>query len=484
MSSNAYPAGRPGVSDRKTGTQPVRILLVEDDRFYEQRERYEAGMEGAGLPYDTWQTCPAVGSCMDEHVELGLLQRYPIVVWWTGYDWFRPVSTDQRETLTSYLEGGGRLLLSAQDFLYYHHESDFSRVLLGVLTYTEDVTSTLVRGVPEDPIGWGLGPYELDYPFPNGSDGVVPASGTRVILRDQNGYGAGVARREGDHATVFCPFPLEALPNDSLARSRVMERAVGWLSWLGGSSFRADREAVAPGGVLTYTLRVANDGPLTTTASLSNSLPDELELVSDTLDGPATYDPLARRVSWVGLLGPGAVVTVTYRVTAVTGLSPSTPVTNTVRLGLEEQGIHFRRDAVVRVDAPDLSPAALWFSPSTVSTGGTVTGTLVLLNAGPADALTATVVNLLPAGAGLVSGSLVWQGGGVADVLSGTVLWSGPLSAGGRVTVVYRLALPASAVPRLFYSVAFVEDGAGSAWERAAWVQVEPLRLHLPVVMR
>jgi uncharacterized repeat protein (TIGR01451 family) len=459
---------------------PAPILLVDDDRWFEQQEKYEAALTEAGFAYDVHRICPATGACSDDSPSPALLRWYPVVIWWTGYDWFRPVTAAEEASLEAYLLGGGRLFLSSQDFLYYHHLDPFTARFLGVLDYTESVTPTLVRGVPEDPVGEGHGPYTLDFPFSNWSDGVDPTPGTSVAFRDQNRRGIGLSRREGDHAALFMSFPFEALPEPS--RPDVMASSVGWLSWLGSSAFGADRGAVAAGRAVTYTLRVRNDGPTTVTASVSNTLPAGLTLAPGSLTGPADYDPSDRRVWWQGPLAASGAVTMTYRA-AVAGSYQGPAVTNTVELGLEEQSIHFDRRSVVRVDGPDLGPSALRFSPTQVRPGGAITSVLVLANSGPADAPSATAVISPPLGIGrLVSGSLTWAGGGLAEELSGTVQWTGPLSAGGRVSVSYQLVMPDTLAERSFYSVAFLADGMGGTWERSAWATALPRRLFLPVV--
>jgi uncharacterized repeat protein (TIGR01451 family) len=460
---------------------PAPVLLVDDDIFFEQLEKYRAALDGAGIPYDFWQTCPAVGWCVENSPPLAVLRRYPIVVWWTGYDWGRPVTSDQEAALAAYLESGGRLFLSSQDFLYYHHKKPFSRDYLGVLDYTEDTIPTLARGVPQDPIGGGMGPYLLDYPFQNMSDGMEPTPGTAVSFRDQEQRGIALARREGDYAAVLFSFPFETLAEE--VRPAVMGQTVGWLSWLGGSTFATDRETVSGGDTFTYTVALRNDGPVSITASLSNTLPLSLTLVPGSLTGPAVYSPTGR-ISWEERLAPEGVVTVTYRVTVATGLPALATITNTVFLGLEDQHIRFRRTAVVRVGAPDLSPSALQCGPAAALPGAVVTCTLALANAGLADAPTAAVTNVLPSAAAFVTSSLAWEGGGVAEPLTGTVRWVGPLGIGNRVTMTYRLTLPTDVTHPPLYSVAFLEDGLGGAWERPTWLFVEPLRYYLPAVLR
>ena len=465
-----------------TSKAPAPILLVDDDLFYEQRGKYEAALTAAGLPYDLWQTHAVVGPYSNDSPPLAVLQRYPIVVWWTGYDWYRPVTADEEATLVAYLAGGGRLLLSSQDFLYYHHDGSLSRDFFGLLDYTEDVTPTLAWGAPEDPIGDGLGPWELDYPFRNLSDNVEPAPGVAVPFRDQQRRGVALAHRQDKWAALFLAFPFEALP--VAARPVAMERVVGWLSWLGASSFSADRGAVAPGDAVTYVLQVRNDGPTTVTAALSNTLPLSLTLLPGSLDGPATYLSLTHCISWVGQLGPQAGVAVTYQAVVTAALPAGALLTNTAGLGLEEQSIRFTRAAVVRAGAPDLTASTRWFAPAPARPAAVVTCVLVLHNSGPGHAVAATVTSTLPVGGAPVSGSLVVQGGGAAEWLTNAVHWAGPLDAGGRVTLTYRLALPGDPLHPPLYSVAFIEDGVGGRWERPLWFVLEPRRCYLPLVLR
>jgi uncharacterized repeat protein (TIGR01451 family) len=459
------------------------ILLVDDDRWYDQEDKYGAALTSGDLPYDYWRTGLVYGEPGGGSPPSNVLRRYPIVVWFTSYDWYAPVTVGEEATLRAYLDGGGRLFLSSQDFLYYHYDDPLSRDYLGVMTYTEDVTPTLAWGVPEDPVGDRLGPYPLDYPFRNWSDAVVPAPGTAVPFRDQERRPIALARQVGDRRTVLFSFPFETLPE--AGRAEVMERAVGWLSWLGGSTFTAGRSAVSGGDTVTYTIVLRNDGPDVVSASLSNTLPLSLTLVPDNLTGPASYHVPTRRFAWEGSLRPGAAVTVTYRVTVAEGSPVGAPaIINVARLGLEGQGIHFRRSAVVRVGAPDLSPSAFHCGLPPDRPGAVVTCTLGLANAGTGDAPGALVTNPLPADAALVPGSLAWVGGGAAEALTGTVRWAGPLSGGARVTLTYELTLPTNPVHPPLYSVAFLEDGVGWAWERQAWLLLEPRRSYLPVVMR
>ncbi|MCZ7674306.1 MAG: hypothetical protein M5U34_47830, partial [Chloroflexi bacterium] len=119
---------------------PGYVLLVDDDRWYDQEAVYRAALNEAGVPFDEWNTEWRNG---DRHSPpLTLLTAYDFVIWYTGYDWFDPIKPEENESLSAYLDQGGRLFLSSQDFLYYHHNTRLARSQLGIIEYQESVTPT------------------------------------------------------------------------------------------------------------------------------------------------------------------------------------------------------------------------------------------------------------------------------------------------------------------------------------------------------
>ncbi len=471
---------------------PASILLVDDDRWFNQEGKYEGALARLGWPYDYWRTGRNGREPPGSSPTLSTLQLYPIIIWFTGYDWYAPVTDEEIDRLSAYLDGGGRLFLSSQDFLYYHFDDDsvFRRDRLGILKYRAEVTPTLAMGVPQDPIGDRLGPYPLQYPFKNWSDAVWPMPDVAISFRDHEYRPVALANRVEDYKTLFFSFPFETLPEEG--RVEALERAVGWLSWLGESTIRADRPTVSGGERLTYTLALRYDGPEPVGVSLSNTLPLSLTMVPGSLTGPAVYAPSERRVSWAGSLAAGEGITFTYQVTAPTDAPAGTILLNRARFGLEEQGIRFRRDAAVRVDAPDLSPSVLRCRPSPLH-GRIVTCALSLANVGPADAVRAEVLIPIRAGVSLVTGTLSWTGGGTLYMPTGTVRWDGPVmigwaglvTTGEPVTISYQLDVLDELLhyPAL-YHVALIADGAGGAWERPVWVILDPRRVYLPLVLK
>jgi uncharacterized repeat protein (TIGR01451 family) len=385
----------------------------------------------------------------------------------------------------SYLDSGGRLFLSSQDFLYHHGDSSFRQTHLGVLTYTQDVTPTEVTSVPENPVVRGSDSWSLNFPagYRNWSDGAVPAPDVNVVFRDQERHGSGLTRRAGEGATMFLSFPFEALPAD--VRPAVMKSAVGWLSWLGRTTFEAEPRAVTDGDTVSYTVTLRNDGPEPVTASLSNTLPSELVLESGSIVGPGTYEPIERRLSWRGVVEPAQPVTLAYRAQVVTGTRAPQDVVNLAQISLEDHVIAFDRGADVMVDRPDLSASDFSCTPAVMPPGWTITCDLTLINAGTADANSAAARVRPPGRLTPVASSLSTQGGERKWTLEEDgITWTGSLPAKSESRLTFQLDIPNTPIRRVLYGVAFLDDGAGGRWERPTWLEVRPWEAHLPIMLK
>jgi uncharacterized repeat protein (TIGR01451 family) len=264
-----------------------------------------------------------------------------------------------------------------------------------------------------------------------------------------------------------------------------MEGAVGWLSWLGSTTFEADPRAVTAGDMLSYTLTVRNDGPEPVTAALSNTVPAELALDAGSIAGPGTFEPDERRLSWRGIVEPGRPVTVAYGAQVVTGASAPQVVVNPVRISLEDHGIAFDRSADVMVDRPNLSESDFSCTPTVMPPGRTITCGLTLVNAGTADAQ-AVIARVRPPGRLTPVASSLWIQDDEREwtLEEDGITWTGPLPAKAESTLTFQLDVPKVPVRRTLYGVAFLEDGTGGRWERPTWLEVRPWEAHLPIVLK
>ena len=471
--------GDPGITSSVvlTSKAPAPVLLVDDDRWYDQEDRYIAALWAQGYRHDVWdvQDRGWVGP------PAAILSLYPIVVWYTAYDWYLPLSTAEEDWLMCYLDAGGRLFFSSQDYLYVSGLTDLGRDYFGLVDYTEDLISTMVTGVRGNPVGDRLGPFPLDYPFRNWSDAVEPALAKDAAFTGQHGEVIGLSHAGGKHKVVFFSFPSEAL--DEGARAAVMERVVGWLSWLGESGFAVSKTLAAGGETLAYTLTLRNDGlDDVTLVAVTNTLPVSLTLLPGSLS-PVEANYAGGAVRWQGPLAQSEVVTIQYQAQLTTPMPVASLLLNSAQVYLADHDLAFTRTTRTRVNAPDLGAWLYTVDRDTARPGETLTFTLVLRNDGLADAPAASLDNPVPDNTTFVSGSLVLQGGGEANETDRVITWTGALLRSQPVTLTYRVLIADHAG----YDIvgrARLADGYGEVWEKTALTTVPYFKSYLPLVFR
>jgi hypothetical protein len=164
------------------------------------------------------------------------------VIWFSGAEYTTPAGLGVagpgaagEGALTTYLGGGGCLILSSQDYLWDHGLTAFGASVLGIGSYTNDVAQTTVTG--QGPVFGGLGPYTLLYPFDNFSDEVVPAAPGDLAFVGDVGDVA-VAHADGGSRTMFLGFPWETIqaPQD---REAVLQAALAWCAEIHRDGFES-----------------------------------------------------------------------------------------------------------------------------------------------------------------------------------------------------------------------------------------------------
>jgi len=456
---------------------PAPVLLVDGARFYRVEGRYRAALEESGIPYDYHRVKEAWPLAIPATHTLAM---YPAVVWYTAYDWYLPLSAEEERRLIGYLDGGGRLFLSSQDYLYYGHDNPLAREYLGVLDYSEDLSTTVALGEAIHPVGWGIGPYTLTYPYTNWSDALTLTLNARVALRGQHWLPIGLTLDGDGWRTAFYGFPLETLA--SSPATTVMARTVGWLSWLGTSTWEAERRTVDSGGQVTMTCVLRNDGwSDIASAHFSATLPAELSLVTGSLGAGATYHPLTRTVTWEGGVTRNDGVTLQLGVEIASSLADSANVSLPVYIGYDDHAISFERPYILRINAPDLSSSSLIAEPAASPPQQMLTYTLTVRNTGVRDA-TAVITAVLPLHA-VFTGTLDSGGIGMGEVVSRTLSWIGPVAAEDEVALRYHLALDNAGGYWLIHR-AQVGDQHGEQWHVEARTDVWFWKAYLPLVFK
>jgi uncharacterized repeat protein (TIGR01451 family) len=465
-----------------TTKTPAPILLVDDDRWYDQEAHYQAALEANGLPYDYWNVNGA--GWPYNSPPLAILQRYPIVVWFNGYDWYQTLTPQEEARLATYLDGNGRLFLSGQDYLYASGFTSFATDYLGVLDYSEDLTTTVAIGEADNLVGNGLGPYDLNYAFRNWSDALTPTVSTETAFRGNHGAPIGLAHAAPSYRTVFFSYPFETL--DGGPAERVMAQVVGWLNWLGTSTLAADRTTVAYKSPLTYTITLRNDGwHGISWASLLNPIPANTRYVVGSLQpAGAIYHPSTKTVTWHGEIASGQSVIVSYRVRVASSLDPGTVISNVAYIGYDDHGVLFDREVDVQLDVPDLSASTITVDKETGKHGQPLNYAIVLRNEGARDTSSAGLTNVIPTHVAYVPGSLSTEGAPSAVYDGEKVTWSGPLGVGSPVTITYGAIISTTSAGLSIRNVAHLEDDFGHVTERTATTVVPPLTQFLPLILK
>ncbi|MBN1933826.1 MAG: S8 family serine peptidase [Anaerolineae bacterium] len=460
-----------------TTKTPAPVLLVDGARFYDMSSHYIDALQQSGIDYDYHQikkgwplTVPTTDT----------LSMYPVVVWYTAYDWYEPISAAEDARLRHYLDRGGRLLLSAQDFLYYRHGTPLAETYLGVRDHIEDLAPTQAVGEPGHSIGRGLGPFTLTYPYHNWSDGLIPLPTAQVFLRAETGDPIALTRKSTTWRTAFLSFPFETL--DAGAASAVMSRAVGWLGWLGTSMWGGTPGNAHGDDEILMTASLYNDGWTDiVSAHFSATVPTGLSLVLASLPPGLAYDPISRLLSWQGSIAQGEGLKLEFQVRVDDGLPDGTQIAFPAWIGYDDHGITFERPFFLRVNAPDLALSALWAQPDPARPHQVLSCTLTVHNAGTLAA--AAMVTSALAARGQFTGTLDSGGVGTGTVISNLLSWSGPVAAGETVTLRYRVALDGVG-DYILPLRAWVSDGWGGRRPAEAYLSVVKWRAYFPLIFQ
>jgi len=455
---------------------PAPVLLVDDDRWYPMEQRYIDALAVAGIPFDLWDTLSSSsGSAGLFSPDTHTLLRYPIVIWFTGYDWYAPLVDVEIERLLDYVDQGGRLLLSSQDYAYHHEESPLTG-RLGILLADWTDEATEAGAVVEHPAGGLWGPLVLDYPFPNWSQTIEPAPEAAPVIRGQLGQPVGIGVGTAEHGggeTLFYAFPLEALPLET--HSQALANGVGWLSPLGGSHWDLTPTVCAPGDAVSFHLTLRNSDTVTLTVAFTHAVPEDFAISPGQLPPELDYSVMSQEISWSGPVAPMGEVPLTWH--AVWRGTTALPSMPSVTLSLPAWELSTSRTAPFYGVGPDLT-ASDWL---TDGLGGA--------RSGEAISVTYAIRNTSGVAADDVELSL-WMMRGVGPITATTPLtgglampvWQGSVASQETQTATLLIQGRPWDVP--LRVDALLEDGAGLRWEDSLWLALDPWQSFLPVVTR
>jgi len=195
-------------------TRDARILLVDhDDNTPNVASYFIDTLNAMGLAYVSYDVFAE-----NKTPDFGQINPFSAVIWFTGDQFDYGPTAEDGLNLATYLDNGGKLFLSSQDYLYLFRPNTppFAANYLGLGPATnESGNYTSV-----EPVAGGifdeLGSMELVYPIANFSDSLSAGSGSLALVGN-NGKGAAVTTDD----TVFFGFSFTAIAgNPSLATSQ------------------------------------------------------------------------------------------------------------------------------------------------------------------------------------------------------------------------------------------------------------------------
>ncbi len=211
--------------DIQVGLEP--ILLVDDDNGATYETYYKNALDANGLLYYHWNLKTQGSPTLSD------LIRRNIVIWFTSFESYLTLTGGNERDLTDYLEQGGKLFFSSQDYLGERF-ADFAQDMLHVTGYTWDVYSTLESGMTGDPISDGMS-LSMSYPFENYGDDITPDSRSAAVFINNSTGNPGALRfpavGTAPYKVVFFAFPFEAIADGSAPNNRatVMDKVIDWL---------------------------------------------------------------------------------------------------------------------------------------------------------------------------------------------------------------------------------------------------------------
>ncbi|MCB8948974.1 MAG: S8 family serine peptidase [Ardenticatenaceae bacterium] len=460
-------------------SSPGDILFVDDDRWYDQTDELTAALDSMGLTYDIWDTGHA--AVTQNGPPLPLLNQYDFVIWYTGYDWFQPITFAENQALTAYLAQGGRLFLTSQDFLYYHHRTDLARHYFGVERFLESVEPTRLIGAGNTAVAAeAMPPLSLDFtPYQNHGDGIFPAAHSQPFFWSDRALPVGTATAGDNWRAVFWGVPFETIA--PAEQAEVMNRVVGWLSDLGDSSFVVDQRVGLVGEPRTYTLTVQQmDDGLSNSVWLTNTLSPWLQIDLASITGDATYNAATRQLTWSGTLSSGGQHLITYQATPAGPLALGQIIENEVVLHDGRHDLTFTRRATSWVNAPEIA-TTITAVPNKPLVATIFTTTVGLQNTGLAASGPISTVVSLPNSFYVVTDTLS-SSAGSASVGNRRLYWEGLLDVGDVVTLTVVLTREVTAVPQRAAFTTLVDDGVTHPAFFAEWIDLPVYTSYLPVL--
>ena len=212
----------------------ISILLVDDDNGNNYESYFIDALNTLSYSYRVWDV-DLLGS-----PSLSTLLLYPTIIWTTGSESSDTLTSTDQSNLIEYLNYGGTLYLSSQDFLFdanYGYNgvitNTFINQYLHISEVSNDVSYPLIKGIRIDPISTVFGLILLDCPYSNFADEVTMIKGSgasKVFYNPLTNRTTSVKVDSGTFRLVFTAFSFESIEKRNATKgAQLLNRIIIWL---------------------------------------------------------------------------------------------------------------------------------------------------------------------------------------------------------------------------------------------------------------
>lgn len=464
---------------------PASVLLVDGDSFYESEKVYRDALDALGVSNDLWEVSPKTPAGRGRvPPALPTLRLYPVVVWFSGYNPFPTgqLSAATEEDLAQYLEGGGRLMFSSEDYLdyrgasYIREHTLFREEFLGVSQYVQNFGTDRVTGVegtafadvetcPLRPSGGSQAEYFGDrlYPHPRALGALTGPQGQIMATQFYS----------GSYKTSFLAFDAGNLEPSCMPG--VLGGGLDWFSLVSPSRLEADRSTYSSGDTVSLDGELANDGPRDTVVQAEWTIPAGATLVN----APPgwTWDASSRRATWQGQLERSSRVEFGASLILDANVPAGTRMASRLTV-MDGDGLSVVREAAWNVNVADLSASdktvSLPDGQVALDKGDSARFTISVRNRGSSDVERFVVTDTLPSGLRLQERTITRPPG--TNIISqgpAGLVWEGSVGRGGEMSLSYD-AQVVTAQGGTIFNTAQIDPDLGETLIRRAGVLVRP----------
>jgi uncharacterized repeat protein (TIGR01451 family) len=218
-----------GSATLRTIAVATDTLLVDEDtnKPVDSAPYYKDALTADGIDFSYWDLATS------PQIPESYLAAHRNVVWFTGNSYPAPIGPYESE-LASFLDGGGRLLMSGQDILdQAAGTTPFVRNYLHInwdgTERQNDQSTTAVHSVSGNPVTDGIGDVPLDHSVlrANFEDEITPIGPATGAFTDDATNTDALTVADGSYKVMFLAFPFEAY-GTAAQKADLMNRALTW----------------------------------------------------------------------------------------------------------------------------------------------------------------------------------------------------------------------------------------------------------------